>query len=188
MTKLLVILVVLGFCGLMSADSGSQIDNDLYQIEHAIGDSQEFTPIGQVNLRHLKQTQNAAHYQMLDSADESKQSNIPKQIPVELLSTELETFRLEPVHIDQIESSLRANEHSIYQLRLCKKTLPSQPQKCLASTFTHLKFDSSFFNYFTVVKIISNTRITFRNIFEIVNYMIFDIFVKFKRRLLRKKK
>lgn len=148
MTKLLVILVVFGFCGLMSADSSSQIDNDLYQIEHAIGDSQEFTPIGQVNLRHLKQTQNAAHYQMLDSADESKQSNIPQQIPVELLSTELETFRLEPVHIDQIESSLRANEHSVYQLRLCKKTLPSQPQKCLASTFTHLKFDSSFFKLF----------------------------------------
>ena len=129
--KLLVLVFVTSFIGLVIGDAS--IDNDLYQIEQSV-DLSDFFPIGQVNIRLLKQTQNAAQYQNIDSELNEKPS-IP--ISMEKISTELETFKLDKTQIDRIESN-RHNNNSVYHIRMCRKVLPNQAPKCFTSTFTYL--------------------------------------------------
>lgn len=115
----------------------SSIDNDLYQIEYSIDDPAEFTQIGVINLRQLKQTQNAAHYQSIEGVEggigEAK-------LTTEHLMTHIETAKLDKVQIDKIHAALaRADHNPLYRLRLCKKGLINQPAKCHAYTFTYLR-------------------------------------------------
>lgn len=129
----LVVVFLTCSLGLVLADVA--VDNDLYQIEHSI-DFGEFVPIGHVNLRLLKQSQNAAQYQNLESLETNSKSSIPAEQP----STELETFKLEQTQLGRIRQASQQNENnSMYHVRMCKKALPNQAQICLTSSFTYLR-------------------------------------------------
>lgn len=107
-------------------------DNDVYFIEHSI-DSFEFKEIGYLNLRLLRQNQNAAQVQTLNSEDELQ--NEPKYTTNAQYSTQIDLNKFDQETREQIESKKFSNS-SMYRLRLCKKQ-PSN--KCFASSFTYLK-------------------------------------------------
>lgn len=133
---LVAILALLSLASFSKADVG--IDNDLYQIEHSI-DFGEFVPIGHVNLRLLKQSQNAAQYQNLESLEgnNEKPNNNNNQPQSEKFLTELETFKLDTKQIGSIEKARKEDINSMYHVRMCKKVFANQ--KCFTSTFTYLK-------------------------------------------------
>lgn len=117
------------------------LDNDVYAIEQAIGDNDYF-PIGFVNLRQLKQTQNAAQYQNLElsslqQANQQQQSQEQQQQQF-YHSTQLEINKLDKLQLEQIEMN-RNNENSLFKLRLCKRLAAQNINKCYSSTFTYLR-------------------------------------------------
>lgn len=137
--KFLILFLIVSF-GYSQCDS--IIDNDVYIIEQSI-DSGDFSQIAQVNLRHLKQSQNTAQYQSIDSdlndRPSQQQQQQPPVAPIQQL-TELETLKLDKSQLEQIQSN-RHNNNSIYNMRMCKRALVSQQpqQKCFTSTFTYLR-------------------------------------------------
>ena len=108
-------------------------DNDVYLIEHSI-DSNDFKEIGSVNLRIVRQNQNAAHFQSFNSDnaenEHAKSSNIQ-------YATEITSNKFDQNTKTQLAAGLKSLSSSVYRVRLCKKTLNSN--NCDISSFTSLK-------------------------------------------------
>lgn len=113
------------------------IDNDVYALEQSIGKN-PFKEVGLINLRVIKQNQNAAQYHSLNAEDSA--DNQLKQQSMNLFSTQIESNKFDSELKDQLlkESEMLSSfgSNSFYRLRLCRK----QPAyNCYASSFTFVK-------------------------------------------------
>ena len=111
----------------------SSTDNDVYIIEQSIGEL-PFREIGTVNLRAIKQNQNAAHYHSLNTDDSIDQ---PRQQPLSI-STPLDSNKLDQDVLEQLQNELSKSNDSLYRLRLCRKQSNGE-NLCYAASFTYLK-------------------------------------------------
>lgn len=115
---------------ILIAGSVADIDlADVYWLEHAI-DTSDFTEIGSLNLKQIKQSQNAAQFQSYN-ADSDQLSSDRVQF-----STQLESNEFDQQVKDEIENAYKANNNSVYRLRLVRK----QPYSVVTSSFTYLKY------------------------------------------------
>ncbi len=130
--KLIYFTLISFFLSLIVCDQ-SNTDNDVYIIEQSVGD-QPFREIGTVNLRVIKQNQNAAHYHSLNTEDSI---DSPRQQPLSI-STQLDSNKLDQDIIEQFQNELVKSNDSLYRLRLCRKH-PNGQNVCYAASFTYLK-------------------------------------------------
>lgn len=139
--KSLWVCLMLTFALVASDLSPIALDNDAYVIEQAIDDNDYFQ-IGFVNLRQLKQSQNAAQYQNLElsSLQQANQQQQQQQQDQHQFvhSTQLDLNKLDRLQLEQIEANTN-NENSILKMRLCKRLATPNLNKCYASTFTYLR-------------------------------------------------
>jgi hypothetical protein len=121
-------------------------DSDVYVLEQSI-DEFEFREIGNINLRLIRQNQNTAQLQSLNSEQQSSSSSASNQ---KVYTTKLESEDFGDQIRDQIRSSSNSNQ-ALYRLRLCRKSVGSS-NVCYASTFTFLRhlINSDFTVYLTV--------------------------------------
>ncbi len=121
-------------------------DSDVYALEQAI-DEFDFKEIGSVNLRLIRQNQNTAQLQSLNS--EQVASPSAATTGQKVYTTKLESEDFDEQVREQIQSS-SSSKQAVYRLRLCRKSATSNV--CYASTFTFLKniINSDFTVYLTI--------------------------------------
>lgn len=126
-------LIQLSIC-----DPSITLDNDVYIIEQAV-DNYDYFQVGFVNLRQIKQNQNAAQYQNIDlTIQQSNAQDQQQQQQQTFHLTPLEINQLDKKQLEQIENN-KNNANSILKVRLCKQLASINLKKCYASTFTFLK-------------------------------------------------
>ena len=98
-------------------------DSDIFDLEYAIGSSDNFEKITTINLRKLRESHSTylALYQNVPA------SSLPSY------SMNIFSSLISPSTKIQLLNELKSSSNPIYKMRICKKSV------CLASTYTNLK-------------------------------------------------
>jgi hypothetical protein len=120
----------------------SQIDNDVYILEHSI-DLNEFKEICKLNMRKIRENQNTLQLKNMPSYVENTDENRYITENKNVFSTKIKSNDFDADTLSQLlnfktyEDNHRGQNSTLYRLRLCRKEITQKI--CVTSTFTYLK-------------------------------------------------